>query len=89
MDGGQKRKLNRTALPTQSDRRVKGEGLFPVVNFVKLFILEAQVLIAVKKNVLRQQIENSDISSENCFPDVLAQAQREHLPVTSFLSLTL
>lgn len=37
---------------------MKGVGLFLVVGFVKVFILEAQELTAVKKNVVRQQIEN-------------------------------
>lgn len=58
MDREQKRKLDRVALPTQFDQWVKGDELFPMMNFVKCFILETKMLIAVKKNVLRQKIEN-------------------------------
>lgn len=37
---------------------MEGQGLFSKIDFIIVFILEAQELIAVKKNMLRWQIGN-------------------------------
>lgn len=37
---------------------MKGQGLFSIVDFMIVFILEVQEFIAVKKNMLRWQIGN-------------------------------
>lgn len=55
-----------------------------MVGFIIVFILEEHGLIAIEKNMLRWQTDNRSHTG----PGALSQSQREHLPATSFLSLT-